>query len=179
MLKKPPFRKGLSLSQRVAYTSSPLFWLFPISRLTFMIAPALDVFFDLQIYNASLQEFIAYTMFFLISNVLVQNMVCGTVRWPWISELYEYVQSLHLFKSIVSVVVNPRAPNFNVTAKGETLDESHLSPLAWPYFAMFGFLAATTGWALWRITFEGVANELLLIVTLSFDAVMATTFATL
>ena len=179
MLKKPPFRKGLSLSQRVAYTSSPLFWLFPISRLTFRIAPALYVFFDLQIYNASLQEFIAYTMFFLISNVLVQNMVYGTVRWPWISELYEYVQSLYLFKSIVSVVVNPRAPNFNVTAKGETLDESHLSPLAWPYFAMFGFLAATTGWALWRITFEGVANELLLIVTLSFDAVMATTFATL
>lgn len=166
LLKKPMFRKGLSLSQRVAYTSSPLFWLFPLSRLTFMIAPALYVFFDLQIYNASLQEFIAYTMFFLFSNVLVQNQVYGTVRWPWISELYEYVQSIYLVKSIASVLVNPRAPSFNVTAKGETLDESHLSPMGWPYFAMFGFLAVTTGWALWRLAFEGVANELLLIVTL-------------
>ena len=166
MLKKPMFRKGLSGAQRLAYTSSPLFWLFPLSRLTFMIAPALYVFFDLQIYNASLQEFIAYTMFFLISNVLVQNMVYGTVRWPWISELYEYVQSLYLIKSIASVVINPRAPSFNVTAKGETLDKSHLSPMGWPYFAMFLFLAATTGWALWRIAYEGTGNELLLIVTL-------------
>ena len=166
MLKKPMFRKGLTGAQRLAYTSSPLFWLFPISRLTFMIAPALYVFFDLQIYNASLQEFIAYTMFFLISNVLVQNMVYGTVRWPWISELYEYVQSLYLVKSIASVIINPRAPSFNVTAKGETLEHNHLSPLGWPYFAMFIFLAATTVWALWRITYEGTGNELLLIVTL-------------
>ncbi len=166
MLKKPMFRKGLTMSQRVAYTSSPLFWLFPLSRMTFMIAPALYVFFDLQIYNASLQEFIAYTMFFLISNVVVQNMVYGTVRWPWISELYEYVQSIYLAKSIASVVINPRAPSFQVTAKGETLEENYLSPMAWPYFAMFGFLAATTGWALWRIAFEGTSNELLLIVTL-------------
>ncbi|MBN4066390.1 UDP-forming cellulose synthase catalytic subunit [Ahrensia sp. AH-315-G08] len=166
MLKKPMFRKGLTLSQRIAYTSSPLFWLFPFSRLTFMIAPALYVYFDLQIYNASLQEFIAYTMFFLISNVLVQNKIYGQVRWPWISELYEYVQSLYLAKAIVSVVLNPRAPSFVVTAKGETLDESHLSPMAWPYFLMFGFLALTTGWAIWRIMYEGAANELLLIVTL-------------
>ena len=166
MLKKPMFRKGLTPSQRVAYTSSPLFWLFPFSRLTFMIAPALYVFFDLQIYNASLQEFIAYTVFFLISNVLVQNQVFGKVRWPWISELYEYVQSIYLIKSIGSVILNPRAPSFKVTAKGETLEHSHLSPLAWPYFAMFFFLAATTAWAGWRIVFEGTANELLLIVTL-------------
>ena len=166
MLKKPMFRKGLTGSQRLAYTSSPLFWLFPISRLIFMVAPALYVFFDLQIYNASFQEFIAYTMFFLISNVLVQNKVYGTVRWPWISELYEYVQSLYLVKSIASVIINPRAPSFNVTAKGETLEKSHLSSLALPYFLMFFFLAGTTMWALWRITYEGVANELLLIVTL-------------
>lgn len=165
LLKKPMFRKGLSMSQRIAYTSNPLFWLFPLSRLTFMIAPALYVFFDLQIYNASLQEFIAYTMFFLLSNILVQNMVFGSVRWPWISELYEYVQSLYLVKSIFSVFLNPRAPSFNVTAKGETLEHNHLSALAWPYFAMFGFLALTTMWAAWRLFFEGVANELLLIVT--------------
>ena len=166
MLKRPFLRRGLTPSQRLAYTSSPLFWLFPLSRLVFMIAPALYVFFDLQIYDAGLKEFIAYTLFFLVSNVLVQNQIYGRVRWPWISELYEYVQSLYLVKSIASVVVNPRAPSFNVTAKGETLDESHLSPLAWPYFAMFGFLAATTGYALWRISFEGTGNELLLIVTL-------------
>ncbi|MEM1038942.1 MAG: UDP-forming cellulose synthase catalytic subunit [Pseudomonadota bacterium] len=166
LLKKPMFRRGLTVPQRVAYTSSPLFWLFPVSRLIFMTAPALYVFFDLQIYNASFQEFIAYTLFFLISNVLVQNAVYGTVRWPWVSELYEYVQSIYLVKSIASVVFNPRSPSFNVTAKGETLEHNHMSPMALPYFVMFAFLLATTAWAFWRIASEGTGNELLLIVTL-------------
>lgn len=164
--RKPAFRRGLSFSQRLAYTANPLFWLFPLSRLTFMIAPALFVFFDLQIYNASLQEFFAYTMFFLLSNVIVQNTIFGKVRWPWISELYEYVQSLYLVKSIASVFLNPSKPKFNVTAKGETLEHDRLSPMAMPYFLMFGFLAATTGWAFWRLFNEGFSNELLLIVSM-------------
>ncbi|MEN0040839.1 MAG: UDP-forming cellulose synthase catalytic subunit, partial [Pseudomonadota bacterium] len=165
LLKRPMFRRGLTPAQRLAYTSTPLFWLFPISRLIFMTAPALYVFCDLQIYNASLREFFAYTMFFLISNVLAQNLIYGRVRWPWVSEVYEYVQSLHLTGAIASVLLNPRKPSFKVTAKGQTLEHGHLSPLAWPFFISFAGLAATTGFALWRIFVEGVADELLLIVT--------------
>jgi cellulose synthase (UDP-forming) len=166
VLKRPMFRKGLSASQRLAYTSNPLFWLFPFSRLIFMFAPILYVFFDLQIYNASFQEFLAYTLVFLISNTLLQSHVYGRVRWPWVSEIYEYVQSVYLMKASISVLLNPRAPSFNVTAKGETLEKRHLSSLAMPYFVMFTLLAATTIWAIQRLTIEGVANELLLIVTL-------------
>ncbi len=165
ILKRPMFRKGLTMPQRVCYTSSPLFWLFPLSRLTFVAAPALYIFFDLQIYNASFQEFVAYTTFFLISNILMQNRIYGRVRWPWVSELYEYVQSIHLAKSIFLVVKNPRAPSFQVTDKGQTLDESHLSPIAMPFFVAFTLLTATTGYASFRIASEGLANELLVIVT--------------
>ena len=166
ILKRPMFRKGLTMPQRVCYTSSPLFWLaLPLSRLTFVAAPALYIFFDLQIYNASFQEFVACTTFFLISNILMQNRIYGRVRWPWVSELYEYVQSIHLAKSIFLVVKNPRAPSFQVTDKGQTLDESHLSPIAMPFFVAFTLLAATTGYASFRIASEGLANELLVIVT--------------
>ena len=166
LINQRPFaRRGLSVAQRLAYTFSPLFWLFPLSRLIFMIAPALYVFLDLSIYVASIQEFVAYTAFFLISNVLVQNRVFGTVRWPWVSEVYEYVQSFHLTKAIVSVVLKPNAPTFKVTAKGETLERDHVSALAWPLFAFFGFLVATTAWAAYRLSLEGTANELLVVVT--------------
>ncbi len=151
ILKRPMFRPGLTMPQRVCYTSSPLFWLFPLSRLTFVAAPALYIFFDLQIYNASFQEFVAYTTFFLISNILMQNRIYGRVRWPWVSELYEYVQSIHLAKSIFLVVKNPRSPSFQVTDKGQTLDESHLSPIAMPFFIAFALLATTTGYAAYRI----------------------------
>ncbi|MEL6750993.1 MAG: UDP-forming cellulose synthase catalytic subunit [Pseudomonadota bacterium] len=165
MLKRPFMKRGLTGAQKLAYTSSPLFWLFPLSRLIFMAAPALYVFFDLRIYNASFQEFIAYTAIFLISNVLVQNAIFGRVRWPWVSELYEYVQSLYLVRSIASVVMRPTAPSFNVTAKGETLETSRISSLAAPYFIAFAALAATSGWALYRVWLEGAGNELLIVVT--------------
>src|SRR3954452_11977601 len=44
--------------------------------------------------------------------------------------------------SFVSVALSPRKPTFNVTAKGLSLDNDHLSELAWPYFAIYGLLMA-------------------------------------
>ncbi len=74
---------------------------------------------------------------YMIVNVMLQNYMFGTVRWPWVSELYEYCQGVFLSKAIVSVLMNPRKPTFNVTAKGLTLDNDHLSELAWPFFAIY------------------------------------------
>jgi hypothetical protein len=111
-----------------------MFWLFPLSRLAFMFSPLLYIFFSLEIYKANILEFASYAVTYLISSFAMQSYLYGSVRWPWISELYEYVQAVFLFGSIVSVVRNPRKPTFNVTAKGQTLDKSKLSPLATPYF---------------------------------------------
>ena len=46
---------------------------------------------------------VAYTITYLVVNVMMQNYLYGSVRWPWVSELYEYVQSIFLFRAIVSV----------------------------------------------------------------------------
>ena len=80
---------------------------------------------------------------YLIVNVMIQNYMYGRVRWPWVSELYEYVQGVFLAKAIVTVIANPRKPTFNVTAKGLTLDEDHLSELAWPFFAIYAPVSYT------------------------------------
>ena len=39
----------------------------------------------------------------MIVNLMMQNYLYGTFRWPWISELYEYIQSVHLLPAVVSV----------------------------------------------------------------------------
>lgn len=175
ILKNPLWKSGLSLAQRLAYLSSMAFWLFPLSRMAFVIAPLLYIFFGIKIYVANVQEFVAYTGIYMLINVFLQNYLYGRVRWPWVSELYEYVQSLHLSKAILSVVMNPRKPTFNVTAKGVTLEKDHLSELALPFFVMFGIISAGSVVAGWRFFTEPVDNELLAVVGLwnTFNLIVA------
>lgn len=175
MLKNPLFTRGLSLAQKLCYASSNLFWLFPISRLVFMASPLFFILFNLQIYNASPQGFVAYTLTYIVAVMLIQNYLYGRLRWPWISELYEYIQAVYLFGAIFSVIANPRAPKFNVTQKGTSLSEDGLSRLAWPFYAIFGVLLATLGYTVFRYVSEPASRDLLLVVGLwnLFNTVMA------
>jgi cellulose synthase (UDP-forming) len=106
---------------------------------------------------------------------MLQNDLFGTVRWPWVSELYEYCQGVFLSKAIVSVVMNPRKPTVNVTAKGLTLDNDHLSELAWPFFVVYALLLSGTVVAAYRYAFEPGISNLMLIVGLwnTFSLIMA------
>ncbi|AKI02377.1 cellulose synthase catalytic subunit (UDP-forming) [Hoeflea sp. IMCC20628] len=166
ILNRPFLAKGLTVGQRICYAGINLFWLFPLSRLAFMVSPLLYIFFSLEIYQANIQEFGVYALTYLIASFAMQSYLYGKVRWPWVSELYEYVQSLMLIGSIVSVIRNPRKPTFNVTAKGQTLNSDGLSPIAIPYFIMFYVLLAAAAYSFWRLATEPVASDLLLIVAM-------------
>lgn len=166
ILKNPALKRGLSLTQRVSYLSSMTFWFFPLPRLIFMFAPLLYIFLDTKIFVSNIDETIAYTLMYIIVNLMMQNYLYGRVRWPWISELYEYVQGVFLAKAIFTVVMNPRKPTFNVTAKGLTLDNDHLSELAWPFFAIWGLLLVADLTAFSRYLFEPGINNLMLVVGL-------------
>jgi cellulose synthase (UDP-forming) len=166
LLKNPMTKAGLTLAQRICYLSSSMFWLFPITRMVFLLAPLMYLFFGLQIYNAGLDDFVAYTLIYLAAALVLQNYNYGRFRWPWISELYEYVQSIYLLPAIFSVIRNPRRPVFNVTAKGVTTTEDHLSGLAWPYFAVFAVLVAGLVLTVVRFDANPEARGMVLIVGL-------------
>ncbi|MFC3074804.1 UDP-forming cellulose synthase catalytic subunit [Shinella pollutisoli] len=136
----PLFKRGLSLPQRLSYMSSTLFWLFPFPRTIFLVAPLFYLFFDLQIFMASGGEFLAYTLAYMVVNLMMQNYLYGSFRWPWISELYEYVQTVHLLPAVVSVMLNPAKPTFKVTAKDESISVARLSELSRPFFVIFAVL---------------------------------------
>ena len=175
MLKNPLFKKGLKPIQKLGYLSSMSFWFFPFPRLIFMLAPLVYILLDVKIFVSNVDEAIAYTLTYMIVNVMVQNYLFGAVRWPWVSELYEYCQGVFLSKAIVSVVMNPRKPTFNVTAKGLTLDNDHLSELAWPFFAIFALLFWGALTAAFRYFFEPGISNLMAIVGLwnCFNLIMA------
>jgi cellulose synthase (UDP-forming) len=164
ILKSPWLRPGLTVAQRLSYTASLMFWFFPLARMTFVLAPLLFIFFDMKIYVASADEFFVYAIPYLLAAVALQSFLFGKYRWPWVSELYEYIQSVHLFRAVVGTILNPRAPTFNVTDKGVTVGESRLSGLALPYFVIFAVLAAAAAYTVHRYGTEPEARTLLLVV---------------
>jgi cellulose synthase (UDP-forming) len=136
----PLLKRGLSLPQRLCYMSSTLFWLFPFPRTIFLFAPLFYLFFDLEIFTASGGEFLGYTLAYMLVNLMMQNYLYGSFRWPWISELYEYVQSVHLLPAVISVMLNPTKPTFKVTAKDESIKVARLSEISRPFFVIFAVL---------------------------------------
>lgn len=166
MLKNPTFKKGLSFPQRLSYLSSMTYWFFPVPRLIFMLSPLLYIFLDVKLFVSNVEETIAYTLLYIIVNLMLQNYLYGRVRWPWVSELYEYAQGVFLIKAMATVIRSPRKPTFNVTAKGLTLDKDHLSELAWPFFTLYALLFAGGLVAAWRYAFEPDVTNLMLVVGL-------------
>ena len=164
LLKNPLFQRGLTLAQRLCYLSSSMFWLFPISRMIFIFAPMLFIFFGMKIYIANGQEFLSYTLTYIISALMIQSYIFGRFRWPWTSDLYEYIQSVMLFRAVISVFLDPHRPKFNVTAKGQTLDDNRLSSFALPYFAIFGLVAASMAMLAYRYVNEPNARDLIIVV---------------
>ncbi|MBX9761121.1 MAG: UDP-forming cellulose synthase catalytic subunit [Beijerinckiaceae bacterium] len=166
ILKNPLFKKGLKPIQKIAYLSSMTFWLFPLPRLVFLLAPLLFILADIKVFVSNLDEAIAYTATYMVVNLMMQNYLYGSLRWPWISELYEYCQGVFLSKALVSVALSPRKPTFNVTAKGLSLENDHLSELAWPFFAIYGLLLLGLGVSVWRYFNEPAVAELMVVVGL-------------
>jgi cellulose synthase (UDP-forming) len=163
---RPMLKSGLSLPQRLCYSSSALFWLFPFVRLTFLVAPLFYLFFGLEIFTASGAEFIAYVFSYMAVNLMMQNYLYGRYRWPWISELYEFIQSVYLLPAVISVILNPGKPTFKVTAKSEELGTRRVSELGLPFFIIFAVLALGVVATYWRIITQPYNADTTLVVGL-------------
>ncbi|MCI5075885.1 UDP-forming cellulose synthase catalytic subunit [Oricola sp.] len=160
----PAFKRGLTVAQRLCYMSSTMFWLFPFPRFIFLFSPLFYLFFDLEIFTASGGEFMAYTVSYMIANLLIQNSLYGSFRWPWISELYEYVQSVHLLPAVISVALNPTKPTFKVTAKDESVAQNRLSEISRPFFLIFFVLLIATFVTGYRLYTESYKADITLVV---------------
>ncbi len=160
----PLLKRGLTLPQRLCYMSSTLFWLFPFPRVIFLFAPLFYLFFDLEIFTASGSEFLAYTLAYMLVNLMMQNYLYGSFRWPWISELYEYVQTVHLLPAVVSVMLNPRKPTFKVTAKDESIAVSRLSEISRPFFVIFAVQIIALAVTIYRVYAEPYKADVTLVV---------------
>lgn len=153
LFKNPLLIRGLSLTQRLCYLSIQLYWLFPLPRLVFFAAPLVFLFFGIGIYVASIQEFLVYALPYLIAMLTLGHACYGHLRRPFMSDLYESVQSVYLIRALFGVLIRPFAPTFNVTDKGEVIEEDDLSRLVMPFIFLSLLLIAgqcVAGWHYFR-----------------------------
>ena len=151
ILKNPLLKKGLSFYQRMCYTNSCISWFFGFTRIIFYLSPLAFLFFGLKIYNASIEQVLAYAVPHVVGTVVVADFLYGRVRWSFFSELYESIQSIFILPAVVSTMFNPTAPTFKVTPKGKNLGSNFLSSLAAPFYILLilillGFPAAALRW---------------------------------
>ncbi len=151
LLKNPLRLKGLRLYQRLCYVNSCFFWFFPYTRIAFLLAPLALLFFGLRIFDAGPVELFAYTVPHVAAVILTSHFLFGHVRWSWVSELYELMQSFYCLPAIIEVFMKPRAPTFNVTPKGETLDRDFISPLAKPFYVVLALTVVAPFFGIQRI----------------------------
>lgn len=150
-LKFPLFARGLTIPQRICYMNTCMFWLFPFARIIYLLAPMAFLFFGLKIYAANWETFLAYGVPYLIAVFTVTNYLYGKVRWAFVSELYELIQSIYTLPAIIQAIIRPRNATFKVTPKGEHLKSDFISPLATPFYLLEGLTVVLIGTAIYRL----------------------------
>ena len=174
LLKNPWLRPNMSVTQRLAYTSSSGFWFFPFARMAFFCAPILYFIFGLNIYHATIPEMVAYAIPHLFASWWLSNYLFGKVRWTFISELYETMQAVFSFPAIIEVFMNPTSPEFKVTPKGEHLENDFISQLALPFYLLISMniIALVAGGFRW--VYQPIDQDVIIMVGIwtLFDLVL-------
>lgn len=140
----------LKIWQRISYLSNMMFWFFPFARLIYLLSPGLYLFFGLKIYNANTLEFFCYTVPYLVALILTNHYLFSKVRWVFLSEIYEILQSLFSLRAIWAVLKDPAHPQFAVTPKMEAVERDFISPLSQPFYWIIALTLLQVVFGLWR-----------------------------
>lgn len=134
--KKPWKLRSLRPMQRLLFTNFALYWLFSLTRLLLLFAPIVTLLFGVHVADAEVSDILLYGLPALLASAISANFLHGRLRWPFMSLIYEVVQSVHLTQSLLELLRNVRAPKFRVTPKGEVLAHDFVSSLAKPFYVL-------------------------------------------
>jgi cellulose synthase (UDP-forming) len=151
LLKNPWALKGLTLAQRILFTNFSLFWGFSVSRMLLLLVPPLYLIFFIQLLDASVTDVLIFGVPSLLGSMIITQYLFGRVRWPFVSQIYEVIQSFYVSRGIFQVLINPRKPIFQVTPKGEVLQEDFISEFAKPFYIVLFFNVVAIGACIYRL----------------------------
>lgn len=169
LLKNPWTTRGLSTAQKLCYTSSVLYWLFPFARVIFFVAPLAYLFFGIPVVsNIQQHDVLFYILPQVLTSVLLTNLIYGKTRWPLVSELYETIQFFYTLPAVIATVRNPRHPQFKVTPKNSNRKDDYISSLALPFYIAALVSSVGLGVGIWRfVTDPAERGQLLLVILIT------------
>ncbi|MDX8406903.1 MAG: UDP-forming cellulose synthase catalytic subunit [Mariprofundaceae bacterium] len=150
-LKNPLTYPGLNFAQRLSYFNCIFFWLFSIARVVFLLAPIVALLTGITLFDATPTEILLYLAPHLIAVIVLTNVLYGRVRWIFVSEVYETLQSLFLVGSVLKTLILPRNKKFNVTPKGEALSEDFLSAHATRFYWIIALQLSATAFGIYTM----------------------------
>ena len=136
LLKNPWLQKGLSMVQKLLYTNLIVYWLFAYSRLVLLMAPPAYLILGITICHTTPVQLMVFLVPYLLSSLIVAQHYYRRVRWPFVSQVYETLQSVFIATAMTKVFWRPKSPSFKVTPKGEFLDRHFVSVLSWPFYVL-------------------------------------------
>jgi cellulose synthase (UDP-forming) len=145
----PLLGKGLSLTQRLCYLNAMMHFQFPLPRIVFLTSPLAYLIFGQNIIQASASLIFAFSMPHLVCSQMFSGRSQLGWRRPFWGEVYETMLAFHLVKPTVMTWFQPRKGKFNVTDKGDLLDQTFFDwAIVKPHLVAIALLAGAVsmGW---------------------------------
>ena len=114
--------KGLRWHQRLTYLNACMYFLHGVPRLLVLIAPMLCFLLG-SLVHASIAEWLVYLLPQLAVSRISEYKIQGKERGLFWGDVYETLLCWQLLRPTLTALFNPKVGKFNVTDKGQTLDE--------------------------------------------------------
>ncbi len=132
--------KGLTLAQKINYTSSIFHWFSPIKRFFYIMCPIVFTVFGIRVIDATLMEILLFFIpTYLITNLTIKKY-CNNIRNARWTNIYETITFPRLIKSVVLETFGISEHSFSVTSKNQTddIDRPYHHRRAIPFYIYIG-----------------------------------------
>jgi cellulose synthase (UDP-forming) len=133
-LDNPLSGPGLTLWQRLCYSTAMLHFFFGLPRLVFLTAPMAYLFFEWHIINANALTLALYVVPYIVLSNIANAHLQGESRHTFWADVYETVLAAYVMVPTTLALIRPRSGSFNVTAKGGLVAKSYFDwAISTPY----------------------------------------------
>ena len=110
-------RKGLTLSQKLSYWSSVVYWYSPLKNLIYMIAPLMYAVFNIPVFICNWSELLVYWLpMFIMQDIILRALSNNSVSTKW-SGIYETSVMPFLLIPMIKESFGVTLRSFKVTDK--------------------------------------------------------------
>ncbi len=148
----PFFGKGLSLFQRLCYSSAMLHFFYGIPRIVFLMMPAAFLIFQLYFINAAAIALAGFVLPHIILANIANSRVQGKFRHSYWAEVYESVLAWYVILPTTIAFFSPNHGKFNVTSKGGQVEHGYRDwIISMPYLILAVINLVTLGFGVMRL----------------------------